>query len=186
MDSGRPSLPHLATNLPTRDRRLTSQPSKENVPIKRTDTPVSPQEDPENIPPPLTGFLYGIPAKPLVAKVESPVARTKQLYYEDAFACRSPHNSPQERVVRASVVVAELKTNLKVCTARSVPWTVDADFHPSPRSKVLSSHAIWHSALRRSTNGQNPTLWFPANRMPASSSTHLFPRICSRYMPCRL
>ncbi|KAJ5162054.1 hypothetical protein N7492_007446 [Penicillium capsulatum] len=112
MDPRRPHLPRLATNLAPHDRQLTAKPSKENIPIRRVDTPVPPQEDGETIPP-LAGFLYEAPTKPLVAKVESPVAKVKQLLYEDAFAVRSSHNSPQERVARNSVVVAELKTNVQ-------------------------------------------------------------------------
>lgn len=112
MDSGKPTL-RLATNLCPRDRQLTSKPSKENVPIRRADTPVPPPEDGESVPP-VTGFLYGMPAKQLVPRVESPVARAKHLYYEDTFAVRTSHNSPQERVVRGSAVVAELKTNIEV------------------------------------------------------------------------
>lgn len=46
---------------------------------------------------------------------DSPVTKTKKLYYEDAFTARGSHNSPKDRVTHESVVVVELKTNTKVC-----------------------------------------------------------------------
>lgn len=36
-------------------------------------------------------------------------------YYEDALAARSPQNAAQDRVAQDSIVIAELKTNFKVC-----------------------------------------------------------------------
>lgn len=39
---------------------------------------------------------------------------TKSTYYEEAFSSRGSHNSPRERIIQDSVVVAELTTSAKV------------------------------------------------------------------------
>lgn len=73
------------------------------------------KKDDENIAPLLR---YAADVKPPVVEQsteEPPITKTKTSYYDDAFAFRGAHNSPQERVAQDSVVVAELKTNYKVC-----------------------------------------------------------------------
>lgn len=41
-------------------------------------------------------------------------AETKSTYYEEAFSSRGSHNSPRERILQDSIVVAELTTSAKV------------------------------------------------------------------------
>ncbi|KAJ5259233.1 Tautomerase [Penicillium angulare] len=118
----KPSLPRLATNLPAESQSSPSLPlqrrrSQELNVKPRPERPITlPSPFPgreENIVPavrytPETKGLYmeedfGDPA----------IIKKKTQYYRDAFATRSSHNSPQERVTQDSVVVVELKTNYK-------------------------------------------------------------------------
>lgn len=57
---------------------------------------------------------------------DAAIIKRKTQYYEEAFATRGSHNSPQERVVQDSVVVIELKTNYKACPiqAQARPWLI--------------------------------------------------------------
>ncbi|KAJ5743186.1 hypothetical protein N7533_010288 [Penicillium manginii] len=41
-------------------------------------------------------------------------AETKSTYYEEAFSSRGSHNSPRERILQDSIVVAELTTSAKI------------------------------------------------------------------------
>lgn len=47
--------------------------------------------------------------------------RTRSEYYGHIFACREPTNTPRERVVRESLVVGELKTNI-IVNGRRIPF----------------------------------------------------------------
>jgi hypothetical protein len=43
------------------------------------------------------------------------LSKKKSQFYDDAFACREPNSSARERVLRESVVMAEIRTNVIVC-----------------------------------------------------------------------
>lgn len=47
-------------------------------------------------------------------KQDRRLSRKKSQYYENAFAIRSPHHSARERVLRDSVVLADMVTNADV------------------------------------------------------------------------
>lgn len=123
--SRRPSLPRLTTNVPPACRSSASLPPvplvTKSIDAKLQEPPCKPtlflddKKDDENIAPLLR---YAADVKPPVVEQsteEPPITKTKTSYYDDAFAFRGAHNSPQERVAQDSVVVAELKTNYKVC-----------------------------------------------------------------------
>ena len=180
MDSSRrrPSLPPLETNIPLPERQSTSVPappkpsSLKNIPVipviplrKKAETPVtptlSPQEGGEENIRPLSGSAscgYGVSFKPLV--IDSSAPKTKTDYYNDAFTFRGSPTSPQERVTRDSIIVAELKTNIQVCTsarcggARSRMLTI-----PSPSSKAFSLLMTSHFAWPGSISALCPASW---------------------------
>jgi hypothetical protein len=139
----KPSLPRLATSLPS-DRQSTislptlapkipaeiniqQRPKSERQAIAPFLFPEDDKDD-ENVAP----IKQYVPeAKPVYTtykgiEEESPTTTKKTMYYEDAFGVRGSHNSPKERVAQDSVVIAELITNHKACYPihRSfIPWS---------------------------------------------------------------
>lgn len=125
--SRKPFLPRLMTSIPLMHQ--SSPPVLSLPPKTRTESkakPLRPEAPPfrpeshreENIAP---GLRYAPDPTPLFVahKVmeDPPVTKKKSMYYEDAFTARGAHNSPQDRVACDAVIVAELKTNTKVCCA---------------------------------------------------------------------
>jgi hypothetical protein len=41
-------------------------------------------------------------------------ARRRNQYFSEVFSAREPHNSPRDRVFQNSIIVVEIKTNMKV------------------------------------------------------------------------
>lgn len=118
--SKKPSLSRLTTSLPAAGQSFTSLPPNPKDRHYNTQLPTVPslfplKREEENIAPSLR---YAPDVKPPVVRQsfeESPLSKVKTSYYEDAFAVRGAHNSPQDRVAQDSVVVAEFTTNHKVC-----------------------------------------------------------------------
>jgi hypothetical protein len=83
---------------PARPSFLKEESEKENVaPITRLSGPKLVYLAPKSVP-------------------DSPIAKPmKTMYYEDAFTARGSNHSPKDRVAQDSVIVVELKTNIKVC-----------------------------------------------------------------------
>ncbi|KAJ5312002.1 hypothetical protein PENANT_c022G02285 [Penicillium antarcticum] len=122
MDSSKPPLPRLSTNIPLEQvpNPLASKTlPNANIPsVIMPERPVRPSlfaEDnqEENVAP----TAYVAQPKPVYLALksvpDSPVAKpitTK--YYDDAFTARGPSHSPKDRVSQNSVVVVELKTNI--------------------------------------------------------------------------
>ncbi|KAJ5088516.1 Tautomerase [Penicillium angulare] len=118
----KPSLPRLATNLPAESK---SSPSLPLQPRRSHEPNVKPRpERPITLPSPFPGReenilpvpRYTPEAKGLYMEDDfgdPAIIKRKTQYYEEKFATRSIHNSPQERVAQESVVVIELKTNYK-------------------------------------------------------------------------
>ncbi|KAJ5682945.1 Tautomerase [Penicillium macrosclerotiorum] len=125
----KPSLPRLTTNIPTERQSSVSlpplpvktqpqtkvqRPQSESKAVVPSLFPQEGQTDNENIAPALRYFqstkpVYVVPNS--VEEDDSPVAKKKTMYYEDAFAFRASPHPPKERIVQDSVVVAELTTN---------------------------------------------------------------------------
>ena len=117
----KPFLPRLITSLPLVSPR-SSHPHKTRSEAKpkplRPEAPsfLPERQHNENIAP-----VYHYPPDPapvyIAPKImdDPVVSKKKSTYYEDAFTARGAHNSPQERVNCDAVIVAELKTNTKVC-----------------------------------------------------------------------
>ncbi|KAJ5158058.1 Tautomerase [Penicillium coprophilum] len=124
----KPSLPRLTTNVP-----LSQKPPNESCnALSKTlpDTNAPPIIMPER--PSRTSSMFQedkpdeniVPGRPFASESmplyvsqqsvdDSPLTKVKKLYYEDAFTARGSHNSPKDRVNHESVVVVELKTNIK-------------------------------------------------------------------------
>lgn len=120
--SRKPSLPRLTTALPAARQSAASLAPKDRDPnaSNAEQLPTVPcflpiKRDEENIAPSLRYAPDVKSPGTRQSTEEPPLAKAKTAYYEDAFAFRAAHNSPQERVAQDSVVVAELKTNHKVC-----------------------------------------------------------------------
>lgn len=124
----KPSLPRLSTNV-----SLESQ-STPLLPLqpKLQDTNARPKrERPVTLPSPFPGqeendlpTVHSVPEPKSMYSTKGPEdapVKKKSHYYEDAFTTRGSHNSPQDRIAQNSVVVAELKTNCKVCCLLSCP-----------------------------------------------------------------
>ena len=120
----KPFLPRLMTSIPLIHQGssaiLTFHPKSRDdskgKPLRPEAPPFLPENQRENIAP---GLYYPPNTKPvcvaLKAMEDPPVSKKKSMYYEDAFTTRGAHNSPQDRVASDAVVIAELKTNIKVC-----------------------------------------------------------------------
>lgn len=120
-NSRKPSLSRLTTNLPAARQSSASLPAPpKNLDPNVQRPPTGPtlfldeQKENENIAPCLR-YVADVKGPLVQQSTENqPATKMKTSYYEDAFACRATHNSPQERVAQDSVVVADLKTNHKV------------------------------------------------------------------------
>lgn len=126
----KPSLPRLTTDLPPRRQTQAVHPLLAIKALQDTNVqepkleklaaaPTLFGEDSENDENVAPAVRYA----PTEAKTiyvaqksveDSPLTKTKTLYYEDAFTARGSHNSPKDRVAQDSLVVAELKTNFRV------------------------------------------------------------------------
>lgn len=129
----KPSLPRLATGLPSERQSTTSLPTlapKIPAEINIYKLPKSERQatapflfpeddnDDENVAPIKHNVKESKPAYVTCKSFdeESPTTtKKKTMYYEDAFAVRGSHNSRKERGAQDSIVVAELTTNLKAC-----------------------------------------------------------------------
>ncbi|KAJ5378529.1 Tautomerase [Penicillium cosmopolitanum] len=115
------SLPRLTTDIPCEEDGRTSVFSRTSSPDLEI-KPERPARAPtlfsnENLAP---NIRYG-PSKNAhileksIEEVSMPKKpETKSTYYEEAFSSRGSHNSPRERIIQDSVVVAELTTSAKV------------------------------------------------------------------------
>lgn len=148
--SRKPSLPRLTTNVPAARRSSTSLKNIDPNPQQPPRGPavfVDDNKDVENIGP----FLrYAADVKPPVVRQnleQPPMTKTKVSYYEDAFNYRGVHNSPQDRVAQEAIIVADLKTNYKVCFAPtfSLLCTPRAENNPRTKMEVTSSSTTFFS-----------------------------------------
>lgn len=76
------------------------------------DTPDLVQIGMDRLPRPLSREVPGDPQR---THQEKELARKKSQYYEDTFATRPSQSSARERVLRETVVLAEIVTNVTVC-----------------------------------------------------------------------
>lgn len=118
----KPSLPRLSTNIPLESQ---STPLLPLLP-KLQDTNVRPKrERPVTLPSPFPGgeenispTVRDVPEPKLICSTKGPEdapVKKRSHYHEGAFTTRGPHHSPQDQIPQDSVVVAELKTNCRVC-----------------------------------------------------------------------
>ncbi|KAJ5673636.1 Tautomerase [Penicillium longicatenatum] len=115
----KPSLPRLSTKVSVESQSTPLLPQLPNL----QDINVRPKR-PVTMPSPFPGREENIfpsvddasESKVMYSTKESEdaPAKKKSHHYEDTFATRGSHNSPQDRIAQDSVVVAELQTNCKV------------------------------------------------------------------------
>lgn len=111
------SLPTLAPKIPT-EINMQQRPKSERQAIAPFLFPED-DRDEENIAPmrqyiPEVKPVY-VTHKSVEDDLSPTTTKMKTMYYEDAFTVRGSHNSPKERVVQDSVVIAELNANHKAC-----------------------------------------------------------------------
>lgn len=125
MDSSKPSLPRLSTNILLLEQVPNALAPKAlsnaNVPpVIMPERPAPPslfkEENREENVAPITRLSEPKPVYLAPKSVpDSPIAKPmKTMYYEDAFTVRGSNHSPKDRVAQDSVVIVELKTNIKV------------------------------------------------------------------------
>lgn len=153
--SRKPSLPHLTINVPVPAARRSST-SLKNIdpnpqqPLHGPAVFLDDKKDVENIAP----FLrYAPGVKPPVVRQnqeQPPITKSKLSYFEDSFNYRGVHNSPQDRVAQGAIIVADLKTNYKVCFAPTFSLLCMSQADNSPRAKmeVTSSSTTFFSDSR--------------------------------------
>jgi hypothetical protein len=125
MNYSKPPLPLLNTNMPLLEQvpnplATKPLPNANLPPVVMPEKPIRPslftEDDQEENVAPMTHFAEPKPVYLAPKSVpDSPVAKpVKTMYYEDAFTARGSNHSPKDRVAQDSVVVVELKTNIKV------------------------------------------------------------------------
>ncbi|KAJ5998007.1 hypothetical protein N7499_005597 [Penicillium canescens] len=124
MDSSKPSLPRLSTNILLLEQVPNALAPKafSNAKVPPVIMPERPapsslfkEENQEENVAPITRLSEPKPVY-LAPKCvpDSPIAKPmKTMYYEDAFTVRGLNHSPKDRVAQGSVVIVELKTNIK-------------------------------------------------------------------------
>ena len=118
------------------------------------DALTQPGSDASSGPPP-----FGTPdrKKDVNGHVVSPEeGKRRTQYFEDQFIYKDGHfGSARERVLKEAPVIAELRTNVIVCAAPSLPsptiltlFTGQGRIHPSDRHVVSSQHSICSSRIQ--------------------------------------
>lgn len=86
-------------------------------------------------------------------------ARLRTQYFEEQFACRDAGGFVREKVLRASPVLAELRTNVDVSCLSTYSYKRSADSSPSRSVMVTLLRLTWRIICRTAINGPSLPSW---------------------------